>query len=271
MKKKYLTLRQIQMEELDILKYTIKFLEKNKINYYLFGGTLLGAVRHKGFIPWDDDIDIAIKRSEYDKLVNILSENKYISSNIHAEGYELRNGYYPFLKIVNENIIIEEKVKVDKHLWIDIFPLDNCPSDYEQAKQFLKRTFFKHQMISLKMMRFVDTFRSSKTLSKRIMKIIIRPFLFFMSKERYLKRYIAFCKQYNNEDTKLIANVVWNAYDREAFDKKLLKNKKYKFEDIEANSMEGAKEYLKLVYGNYMQLPPENKRYSHSFDAYKNN
>ena len=73
MKKKYLTLKEIHKEETNMLKKLIEFLNENNITYYVWAGTYLGAVRHKGFIPWDDDIDIAITRPEYNKMLKIIS------------------------------------------------------------------------------------------------------------------------------------------------------------------------------------------------------
>ena len=87
---KELTLSEIQREELSILKKTIKFLDNNKINYFIFAGSLIGAVRHKGFIPWDDDIDIAIPRADYEKLIQILLKRDLtIDKNIKVDGYEV--------------------------------------------------------------------------------------------------------------------------------------------------------------------------------------
>ena len=74
----YLELREIQIEETKLLLKVVSFLNKNNLDYYLFSGTLLGAVRHKGFIPWDDDIDIAMTRPHFEKLVAIMKNNKLL-------------------------------------------------------------------------------------------------------------------------------------------------------------------------------------------------
>ena len=126
MERKYLNIKEIQEEELNILKETIKFLDHNNIKYYIFYGTLLGAVRHQGFIPWDDDIDIAIPRPEYEKLIKILKEknNKINNLNIESIGYEVGVSDWPFIKIVNKDIKLEDELNCDKNLWIDVFPLD---------------------------------------------------------------------------------------------------------------------------------------------------
>ena len=125
-KKTYLSLREIQEEEVKMLSVLIDFLDEEKIDYYLMYGSLLGAIRHSGFIPWDDDIDVGILRDDYEKLLNLL-KNKGIEINSHIcfIGWELSNSDWPYLKLVNTKIGIDGNSRSDKNLYIDVFPLDN--------------------------------------------------------------------------------------------------------------------------------------------------
>ena len=126
---KYLTLEEIHKEETEILKKFISFCDENNLTYYICGGTLLGAIRHKGFIPWDDDIDVMMPRNEFEKLEKILNEKK-IAENLSFISYDNGNMHYPFGKVINTNIKIDDscvKDKLEQYLWIDIFPMDGIP------------------------------------------------------------------------------------------------------------------------------------------------
>lgn len=99
-----LTGKQIQHELCLMLEKIDKFLEQNNIRYSIMSGTMLGAVRHRGFIPWDDDTDIGILRADYDRLVKILKNQNEISGNLSGIGFEINsNDFWPFIKIINKD------------------------------------------------------------------------------------------------------------------------------------------------------------------------
>ena len=130
---KSLTLKEIQKIEFEILKEFAQFCAKHNLKYYLAGGTLLGAIRHKGFIPWDDDIDVCMPRKDYMYFINNFDEwNRKLKvkcnykSNIDA----------PFAKIVNLDTIIYSKYannNIDTNICIDIFPVDGLPENLNEV------------------------------------------------------------------------------------------------------------------------------------------
>ena len=129
-----------------------KYLENNEISYSIISGTMLGAIRHNGFIPWDDDIDIGILRSDYNKLVKLLRENCYITENLFGTGFEIDEGEWPFIKIYNKNIsVIEEGVSKEEKLWIDIFPFDGVPQKkynlYFKVIKNFRRVYHKKRIM----------------------------------------------------------------------------------------------------------------------------
>ena len=137
----------IKLDNTEVKKYILNilcefaaFCDQNGLRYYLSGGTLLGAVRHKGFIPWDDDIDVMMPRNEFEKLEKILNEKK-IAENLSFISYDNGNMHYPFGKVINTNIKIDDscvKDKLEQYLWIDIFPMDGIP---ESVSAVIRITF----------------------------------------------------------------------------------------------------------------------------------
>ena len=135
-------MREIQFEEmkkieLNILIYFTEVCEENNLRYYLGGGTLLGAVRHKGFIPWDDDIDVMMPRPDFQKLLSLSINNEnYNIIKPGTAGY-----YYNFAKLVDTRTILEEKgiKRIDGlGVYIDIFPLDGMPETPDARKKRFK-------------------------------------------------------------------------------------------------------------------------------------
>ena len=265
---KELTLSEIQREELSILKKTIKFLDNNKINYFIFAGSLIGAVRHKGFIPWDDDIDIAIPRADYEKLIQILLKRDLtIDKNIKVDGYEVGKSYWPFLKIINENICVETKNRWEQFLWIDIFPLDGLP---KYSKFYLKKmVFFKKLFIEKKNIELKNENIHKKNAYKIVWNII-DLFLKRISFSKFTTYYINYAKKYDVNTSNNVCNNVWGVGDKEKFPKSILNDiTLYDFENIKVKGFKNYDIWLKNRYGNYMEMPPVENRITHDFKAWR--
>ena len=268
---KELSLKEIQMAEKEMLKELIAKLDKNSIEYYMIGGTFLGAVRHKGFIPWDDDIDIGICRNEYDKLIELIKNKKIeLDNGYFFEGYEIGNGRYPFLKVIDPSIRIDQKEQVDKFLWIDVFPVDNLPNDPDKALNFINDCFYRHELYSLMLMKYKNVFKGSKTLCRRIVKIFVWPIINLFNKDKYVEKYIKYCQKYNSQESDYVGNANWCLHNSGVLKKEYFKPKKYTFEGLEINGFEDYDGVLTASYGkSYMTPPPENERWTHCFKAYK--
>lgn len=173
-KENFLSLREIQIEQYKILEYVINIIDKNNLTYFLAGGTLLGAIRHKGFIPWDDDIDIMMPRPDYERFINIFNEN---SNNLNYQIQSFENGTlkYPFTKIINTNISINSKSKEDDYLWIDVFPLDGYPENEKETIKETKIISTLKGIIYLHTVKFIDILREKKSIVNRIEKILLKP------------------------------------------------------------------------------------------------
>lgn len=261
--------RDIQIMELDILKEFKQFAKKHDIKYFLCGGTLLGAIRHKGFIPWDDDIDICIPRESYNKLISIVKENRYLESNQNYKFYLPldKNYIYPYIKIVNEKTVVYEKDIKKQYclgVWVDIFPLDSFPNTNDQIQKILK----KHSRY--KFFNKIYIAGNLSTIPKKIIafigKIGYSIICFNKDNKYWITNILSLVKPY---DSNFVGNLVWPNQDREIFNKSVFKETlECKFEDDIFPIPSGYEEYLTSMYGDYMKVPKKSERVIHDFEAY---
>lgn len=256
-------LRKIQLEILDTVD---KYCKKNNIKYWIDCGTLLGAVRHKGYIPWDDDIDIGMLREDYDKLLNTFNNN---NTKYKLMALELNKDYYfPFGKIVDTNTILyepDEKTGIKGAVYLDVFVYDNAPDDDLKLKEMYdKRDYYNKFRIAQLYPKMYD----KSSLKKRIMRFFLNIYLKFLPKNYYTKKCIKNSKRYINENTKRVGNFTSDkrmSGDKDIFHSFIdvtFENKKYP-------APVGYDKWLKAFYGDYMKLPPKDKRVSlHKFKAY---
>lgn len=257
-------LRKLQLEELKILKKLMKIWKENKIQYFMLGGTFLGAIRHKGFIPWDDDIDIGIPRNDYEKFIKLFS--KYEKENFKLE--KVKHKY--FIKIVNENILIKLNMGMEAEVtgaWIDIFPLDGMPANFFKKKIHMFRVLFWRAMFQFANFSVAVNIKNKKRpIHEKILINIGRIFKF----EHILKNFdvekgLDKClKKYNYENSEFVGNFMGAYKFKEMFHKKIYDEiNEYEFEEMK---LIGPKDYdfvLKQLYGDYMKLPSAEERNKH--------
>ena len=250
-------LKEIQKIELDILKYVADFLEKNNLRYYLAYGTLLGAVRHKGFIPWDDDIDIHMPRPDYEKLIEIFNEQNKGSDYYLVSPYSKESKHF-IAKIINTKTLkVEPFIKNDFEFGIDIdiFPLDAQTQDYAE----FEKTYNKMK----KVCSTYNILTQCKTLKRKVYRAV--NFLKSRNKKVYQQKIDALVKNFNFDSSEYVgsistsANSLGDRHKRTCFDKSI----KLEFEGIFFNCPVGYDQVLTDVFGDYMQLPPESERITH--------
>lgn len=250
-------LRKLQLTQLDILKVIDKFCKDNNIEYSLYGGTLIGAVRHNGFIPWDDDLDIAMSRTQYNKFIKCWMDNP-IHGYIFQDSNTDSKFPYTFGKIRKDKTayICDELNSYSSHngIFIDIFPLDKVPNNkLSRVKYFILGAFYL----------LYSRGYASKNDGK-IIYMITNTILKVTPKKYRLKLKNKIFNQLNkyncNEnlsyvDTSLFRNLKLY-FPKELFDV----YEEIKFEDSKFPVFGIYKEYLKIEYGDYLKLPPEEER-----------
>lgn len=250
---------------LNILKEVTDYCEENELRYYLAYGTLLGAIRHKGFIPWDDDIDIWMPRPDYNKLRNIVKE-KSIGTNITILDYKKEKAF-PFLKAIDNRTVAKEHFFVTEYnmgLYIDIFPLDGLPENMEKRNKILKRAIKLGKYFNLSTYRF----NTGSTPKITFLKNLFYPFSRLLPKEVICKRLDNLCADNLYDLSEYTGNVVWGYPYKECIRKTCFLPEKHLFEGIEFTIPSGYDQILRNYYGDYMTLPPVEKRRCHYYDAW---
>ena len=258
--------KQLKIRLLSILGEVDRLCRDNNIKYSLAYGTLLGAVRHNGFIPWDDDIDIMMERKEYDKFKSIVGEklNKdyYYVDLYENKHYGLMNG-----KVMLRNTVMKESSiatsKSPSGIYIDVFVFDVVPnSDKLRKKQFKKAKRIKRLTIC----------RAKYYFGQKGLKLIIyrlrRLVYLIIPRKLILNAYRRNAVRYENcKDYKFLGNlggvysIEKDSYPKDVFSK----YKNVKFENLTCMSIDDDDRVLAITYGDYMKLPPEEKRIPHHF------
>lgn len=254
----------------EILNILIRFDDVAKeqgLTYSLSYGTLLGAVRHKGFIPWDDDIDVVMPRPDYDRLIRLIESGLEVPGHRFV-GYELGNYPMPYLKLQNTQIAVSENYcdeSLEAYLWIDIFPIDGVPADDYEYRSFWRKARRK-QLLGV--MGHISAMSGSNIVKKAV-KFGLRLYCKYMGgAKRATDELVAMCHEHAYADSEYVADVV--AGDNP--DARMAKNE---FEKLISLEFEGHmfpafQNYDKLLthmYGDYMKLPPIEKRVSHGVVA----
>lgn len=239
----------------------------NCIKYSLTGGSLIGAIRHKGFIPWDDDMDVAMLREDYNIFLVACKTQLDPKFEIQTMDSD-ENYFYGFAKILLKDTHLvqycHEKTKQKKGIYVDIFPLDTVPEDEKKKKKHKITNYLLIKMLSRKGRVEVE---DKYSLKKHIAFHAIDVLNIFFSMP-YLKRKLQEnMTRYSNEKSCYVCNLCgYYGYDKETTYKAYFeKTINLPFENTEFAVIERYDDFLKHIYGDYMQLPPENKRHTHGF------
>lgn len=255
-------LRHAQRCQLYICTEIDRICRENEIDYWLDSGSLLGAVRHGGFIPWDDDLDVGMFRDDYERFIKI-AESK-LSDDFLIQTWNNDYSYaWPFAKIQLVNTRYVEKCSSDdeklRGIYVDIFPYDNFPNktDRYQGKLIL---FYK-VMLKAKCKNKPWFIGGRFDVKRYLAYIPIRFLSCFYKKDYLIKKYDLCAKKYNKNPTSRCFSQGIERYGDWVFPKDVFsKIVRIKFEDCLLSAPSDYRKYLTCAYGDYMKLPPENER-----------
>jgi len=258
-------LKQIQI---DILQHVNDFCHKYNIVYSLAYGTLIGAVRHKGYIPWDDDIDIVMTRSEYNKFL-MLYKNKDTSKYKIYNYKTCSSCTIPYTKVFDDETLWLEDVenKVEIGVNIDVFPLDKIPIKDKRHLKILKKIRKLKQILMLKQV----SISSHRNPLKNAILILGHFMLKKVSIYKIVKKIDTIGLTFSEESLDNYSNVVWTPYGIGDYvtEKDIGNIVRLPFENTIFDAYEGYDRWLRGVYNDYLQLPPKEKQITHhAFKAY---
>ena len=268
------SLRALQLKELDLLKYFQQVCKDNHIEYYALGGTLLGAVRHKGFIPWDDDIDVGIPRPDYERLCKILEE-KSGTGKIKFRSYKNTKDYIRYFgRIEDESmkIVRHDNIKVEEAFaWIDLFPLDAMPNNALLRKLKVFYVLFLRAIYRFSCFdRLVNVNKKGRPLHERILVWVglHTPIQKFFDTKKCLARLERALTAIPYEKSDYLVNAMGAYKFREMFHKKYYgKGRMYPFENTEICGPEDYDFVCTQLYGDYMTPPRMDDRNHHGLQA----
>ena len=254
-------IREIQQMELGIMEYIHEVCQKIGVKYFLAYGSLIGAVRHKGFIPWDDDMDICMLREDYEKLQDYLIANP--DDRYEVMSYKNNLNYvYPFMKVQdNQTYLLEEDVRIDSNMgiYVDIFPVDGYEDD-SVFKDKMTRLIKKRQLSCYTFKGITNT----KSLLNSLIRYISVIIFYFTNTNKYIRGIDELAQSRKVDDYELVDYLIYKDMNKPVWKREWLNQTiTGVFEGKEFMIPKNYHEILTSDYGDYMQLPPVELRFSH--------
>lgn len=254
----------VKSAQLDLLSELKRICDKHNIKYFLVGGTLIGAIRHNGFIPWDDDIDVGMLRDDYEKFITICGDELDDAYQLYDWKVDPKSPI-PFSKLKIKTTHYKEDLArdtdIDDGIFIDVFPYDNAPeSKLKRSIQNIKNVIIKKSLL-LRLGYAIDKNASG---FKNLTYAILRLISYFNSVEGWKKTYDKNSRKYNHKKAEYVVSLGGSySYARELKRKKDLQELiPHIFENDNYLIPRNYDVFLRQVYGDYMKLPPEEERTS---------
>ncbi len=269
LKERITDIDEVKQIEVKILDAFVSFCNQNNLRYYLAYGTLLGAVRHKGFIPWDDDIDVTMPRPDYQKFISLWpAGGKYaVLECTQNEEY-----VYPFAKVCDTDTFLQERgvcLDYDMGIYIDVFPLDAIPGTLEDSKGFIRslQNQEKCRLYSMMPCEYIFKDGSKTNFTRKLLWRVIKA----IGPHRFAKRMNRRSQKYGYSPQLYGGSLTTRFPEHEIFPLSILEETtELEFEGKRYIAPADYNQVLTLLYGDYMELPPEEERVlKHDFKAWK--
>ncbi|WP_448781027.1 LicD family protein [Bacteroides congonensis] len=263
---KTINLAELKVIQMDVLEVIDKFCTENNMHYSLACGSFLGAIRHKGYIPWDDDIDIYMPREDYERFIRIFPEElnhiKVASMERESKWNRAYAQAYDNRTIMNEYA----KTPINVGVYIDVYPLDSVPdSDVE----WIRYNKLRRTLIRTYELKYIPI-RWDRSILRNIVLILGKTLLLPFNSRQMAKFISRFAQRYNGKGYNRSFECVQGMLQKYPFQSSLMTEfTRTQFEDRQFIIMKDYDAYLSNGYGNYMQLPPKEKQVPHhQFKAY---
>ena len=259
-------LNDLQEALLKMMAWLHDYCIANNLRYYALGGTMLGAIRHKGFIPWDDDIDIGMPRKDYNTLVSALGNKKVEHYYLETPESNAKDYKYPYSKLYDLNTTLIERTwpKLKRGIFIDIFPLDGFGNTEMESIERWNRTLKQSNFMWAR----ICSVRRKRSFIKNMAIVIAHAIPNCLAKDKQrLASMNSEAQRYDFDKMDFVGNTFGNWGIKELMESSIMGEPKlYPFEKIEIFGVENPEQYLTHLYGNWRELPPVEKRVSdHAF------
>lgn len=246
-------IKEIQTQQLRVLKQIVELLEQEGIQYFAIGGTALGAIRHQGFIPWDDDIDLAILRPDYDKFLQLQEK---LDKNLLLYNFDVSTDYPLFFSKVYDTSLpyfcySDRKYAVPRNIFIDFFPWDKITQP-DLLKSKLEKTDKKFRRL---------VFKKNGSLLDKCKFYMYKVVYGFKNANDIYEEYNSLIRQHHDTSSETWGNVLFNDVLEH---NDIFPLRQEKFEDMTIFVPRNCEKYLELKYGDYMTPPAEEDRVNHS-------
>ena len=246
---------------LTMMDYIDTFCRANDIKYFLYGGSLIGAIRHKGYIPWDDDIDICMMRQDYDKFLSTFADP---SGRYRLLTPDTNSAYYlPTAKVYDDATVLKEAVSggIPIGVFIDVFPLDYCSDNYDETCAYGKKVGFYRKIVDIKNVAINKKRNSSKNITLFLLKVLTG----LLPRRWAIKRICFLSEQFKSKKSKYVGQFTKMTYEsREVYESEWFDiSIDAPFEGRQYSIPDDYDNVLKTEFGDYMKLPPKDKQVTH--------